>query len=256
MSGSSETDSDFVTEVVARGELLSLLREQPRTGPTLAKHANVSRSTVHRVTETLQELGLVDKPDERFYLTGLGRLVAAEFEQFRRRVETARRLEPFLNTVDPSAVDVPLESFADVTVTAPRPRQAHVGVKRIIELIERSDSLRMFSSIISPLYVDAALAEMLDGMEITVLFDAEVMDIVGTRFAEEARRAFETGRFHVAVVEEVPFELFLFDDRMGMAAHDDAAVARAFVESRAPEARAWAEELFEEYAAGADEVTL
>lgn len=253
MSNQQEVDTStaFVKEAMLRGELLELLQEEPRNARELTDQLNMSRSTVHRVTETLGDLGLVEKPGERFEITGLGAVVAAELEETREHVETAKQLEPFLNTIDTASVDIPLERFSDVHVTRSRRRQAHVGVKRIIELIEETDSLRMFSSIISPLYVDVALREILDGTEITVVFDREVVEIIASRYAEEAREALDTDRFHVYAAADVPFELFLFDDRMGMAAHDDSGIARAFVESTSPEARDWAEDLYREHAAAA-----
>lgn len=251
-----EPSTDFVKVSMLRGELLELLMEEPRDARALADQLDMSRSTVHRATETLDELELVDKPGAQFETTGLGDVVAEELRALRTNLETAERLKPFLNTVDTSAVDVPLEHFSDATVTRSRRRQAHVGAKRIIELIEETDSLRMFSSIISPLYVDTARREILDGTDIEVVFDREVVEIITSRYVEEARDALETGRFHVLVDEDVPFELFLFDDRMGMAAHDESGIAHAFVESTSPEARAWAEDLYLDYADSAQPLDL
>lgn len=251
-----QASADFVNVAMQRGELLELLAAESRNAQALAEQLDASRSTVHRVTETLEEFGLVEKPDESFAVTGLGAVVAEEVAELRTNLEIADRLEPFLNTVDTDRVDVPLECFAEARVTAPQQRQAHVGVKRIIELIEGTDSLRMFSSIISPLYVDVARREILEGTEIEVVFDREVVEIIASRHVDEARDALETGRFHVLAGEGVPFELFLFDDRMGMAAHDGSGIARAFVESSSPEAREWAESLYREYADAADTIDL
>lgn len=251
-----ESANDFVTESMRRGSLLELLYSEPRDARTLADQLNMSRSTVHRTTETLGDLGLIDKPDAQFELTGLGTIVAEEFRQYRRNLETANRLGPFLNTIDTTAVDVPLEHFADATVTRARERHAHVGVKRIIELIERTDSVRMMSGIISPLYVDVARREILNGTDIEVIFDVEVLEIIASQFMTEARDALETGRFHVLAGEAVPFELFLFDDRIGMAAHDESGIARAFVETSSTEALTWAANLYRDYADAADPIDL
>lgn len=249
MSNQRETESsqDFVEETINRNALLTLLADEPRKARSMADQLGTSRSTVHRATDRLGDLGLIEKSGETFEVTGLGLAVAEEIGELKTTLETANRLEPFLNTVDVSTIDVPLEEFDDATITAPRHRQAHVGVNRIIELIEQTSSLRMFSSIISPLYVDVAHREILGGTDIEVVFDREVLELIVNKYGEEARDAFETGRFHVLVADDVPFELFLFDDRMGMAAHDSSGIARAFVESTSAGAREWARELYERY---------
>lgn len=258
MSDQRESDaaSDFVDETMNRATLLEYLVSEPRTPRSLADRLGVSRSTVHRATEKLGELGLLEKTGGEYRLTPLGETVAGEIAALQTNLETAHRLEPFLNTIDEAGIEVPLEAFDDATVTAPQHRQAHVGVNRIIELIEESESLRMFTSILSPLYVDVAHREMLDGTEIEVLFDRDLIDIVVNKYEAEAREAFETGRFHVLVTEAVPFELFLFDDRMGMAAHDDSGIARAFVESTSPDALEWARDVYRSYAAGAQQFDM
>lgn len=251
-----EAQPDLVKVAMLRGELLELLAEEPRTARALADQLSMARSTVHRATETLDDLELVDKSDQQFEITGLGDVAAEELRDLRTNLETASKLEPFLNTIDTSTVDIPLECFSESRVTRSRNRQAHVGVKRIIELIERTDSMRMFSSILSPLYVDAAHREILNGTEIEVVFDQELVDPIVTKYSEEAREAFDTGRFEVLLGADIPFELFLFDDRMGMAAHDESGVARAFVECPSPEAQAWAEDFYRDYADTAEPIDL
>jgi predicted transcriptional regulator len=237
----------FAEAVVKRAPVFDALLDGPKTAVELESALNLSRSTIHRTTQSFCEEGLLVKRDRTFELTGLGEMTARRVGAFRTSVEAARRLEPLLNTIPQGEVDVPVECFADATVILPRPRQPHAGVKRITELIEESESLRLFTSIISPVYVDVAHREMLDGTDIQAIFDAELVDIIVEEYHGKAVEAFESGRFDILLCEDVPFELFLFDARMGMAAHDENGIPRAFVESDDPGAIAWAEDLYEQY---------
>ena len=243
--------TELLVEAVKRAPLLAELLD----GPTEMRHLNrrlaPSRSTIHRTVQTFTDGGLVTKTDEGLKLTGFGRAVAHFTVEYQERLEAATRLEPFLNTVAPADVDVPVEYFADATVARPKPSHPHFAIKRIAELIEASDSLRMFSSVISPFYVEVAHREMMDGMEIEVVFDEALAETILSEYYDEAVEALESGRFDVYLHDRVPFELFVFEDRMGMAAHDDRGIARALVETDAPEAIAWAEDLYERYAAQA-----
>jgi predicted transcriptional regulator len=249
---SENVSEEFLVEAVKRAPLFELLTEEPHEPNELAEKLDASRSTVHRATQSFVEKGLLRKSNDRFELTGLGRAVADEVVGFRERITAANKLRSFLNTVDLADVDVPMGAFADADVIHPKPRQPHFAVKRIADLIEVSQSVHMFSSIISPFYVDVAYRELLDGTEIEVVFDPEVVEIVASEYAEEAQKAAEAGDFRVLVQPGVPFELFIFDDCIGMAANDESGIARVFVETDAPRAVEWAETVYESYRNRAD----
>lgn len=245
-------DQELLMEAVRRRPLLSELRTGPATATDLVESLDRSRSTVHRATTKLVEMDLITKTDGQFALTGLGAVVAEETETFRARVGGATAIEPFLNAVKTN--EIPVEHFADATVIRPQPRQPHLSVRRIMELIERSETLSMFSAVISPFYVDVAHREIMNGMNIEVIFDDQIIDIVLSEYGQRAHEAVTTGNFDVFVHGDIPFELFLFDDRVGMATHDDSGTARVFVETDAPAAVEWASDLYEDYREHSDSV--
>lgn len=247
MTDTNPPDDGFYAEIAKRTPMLEAIREGPRSLQELDQMLSMSRSTIHRTIRSFEELGLLRKEGNRYALTGHGLIVADEATTFRDRLQTAYRLGDFFTIIHPTDVQVPFELFADAKVTQPQPQQAHTGVKRIIDFIEQADSLRMFSNIISPLYVDVALREMRNGMDIEVIFDDSVLDIVQTEYAEQAIEAYDTGRFTVLVEQDVPFELFLAEDRMAMAAHDDSALPHVVIETDSPSAREWAEDVYMDY---------
>lgn len=238
-------NQEFLLEVARRGPVLQALRSGPVGGNDLARTVELSRSTIHRAANSLQAHDLIEKRDGQYELTGLGRVVAEKVDTFGAEVGTARALEPFLNTVEMD--DIPTEHFVDAKVTRPTPRQPHTSIQRIIELIERSDVLQMLSTVLSPLYVEVGYREMRDGMEIEAVFDRECIDIMVSQYAEQAHETVGTGNFTVYAHHGLPFELFILDDRIGMAAHDETGIARVLVECDAPAAVEWAEDLYAEH---------
>lgn len=247
---------NLLVDIVKRASLFELLSDGPREANELVENLDMSRSTVHRTTHSFVENGLVRESDAGFELTGFGDAVADEVTDFRTRVASANKLEEFLNTIEPTDVDVPIERFADADVTHPKPRQPHFAVKRIIELIEESESLQIFSSVISPFYIDVAYREIMAGTEIDVIFDQQIVEIIASEYAERATEAARTGKFEIRVRDDVPFELFVFDGCIGMAAHDDNGIARVFVETDSPEAVEWAEGVYESYRDAAERINL
>lgn len=238
-------ERELQLEAAKRAPLLAVLAEGPKSMSELEDAVSMSRSTIHRTLGTFEDANVVRKTDQRYGLTGFGRTITDRTMEYSTDLSTALDLDEFLNSVE--AVDVPLEHFAEAEVIQPQPHKAHRGVKRIIDLVEASDSLRMFSNILSPLYVDVARREIVDGMEIEVVFDERLRYPLQVEYAEDAVEAFRTGRFDVYFGSDVPFELFIYDDKMAMAAHDDSAIPQMFVETCTDDAIEWAEELYLSY---------
>lgn len=246
----------YLDEVHRRWPILESVATEPHTLGELEESLSMSRSTIHRACQTLLEMGVLERTDNEYRLTPLGSVVTTETERYRSRLLTARRLERFLNVTDASDIDVPIEHFNSADVVLPQHRQAHNGLKRIKNLIEETDSLRMFSSIISPIYVDMAVQEMERGTNIEVIFDEEVLDIILEEYVEEAKSAMEAGHIDVNVGEQLPFELFIADDVMGLAAHNESGLPQIFIEASNAKAMEWAVGLYERYKAEATSFTL
>jgi predicted transcriptional regulator len=241
----AQGNQEFLLELTRREPVLQALRSGSATGSELATSVDMSRSTVHRATTALEEYDLVAKSNGEYELTGLGHIIAKRVDAFGAEVRTARSLEPFLNTIDMPGF--PTEYFIEASITRPTPRQPHTSIHRIIELIEQSDSLRMLSTVLSPIYVDVGYREMQTGMEVEAVFDEEAIDIMASLYAEKAKETIEMGNFAVYSHPGLPFELFILDDKMGMAAHDEHGVARVLVECEDAAAIEWAKDLYAEH---------
>ncbi|WP_254538016.1 helix-turn-helix transcriptional regulator [Halomarina litorea] len=249
-------ERDDAPEIIKRAELLSHLREGPADTEALERNSSASRSTVHRAMRSLTEKGLVEDVDGTFGLTGVGEVVAARTDTYLSELESIARLEPLLNVVDADSVDLPLEHLTDATVVRPRAGHPHLAVKRLRDMLADADSMRMFSRVVSPIYVDIANRSVRNGAEIQAVFNREVVDVLFSEYGAESRESARTGRFEVKIHDECPFELFLFDERVGLTAHDSEGLPTAFVETSNPAVAEWAESLFGRYWSDAEYATL
>lgn len=247
---------EFLLEVVRRRPLLQSLASGPATTGEILGAVDTSRSTVHRALNSLMDAGLVADEGDAYRLTSVGRIVVREAETFGTRTETALSLDQFLNAIDGHAASIPVEHFSEATVVRRKARQPHATIHGIIEFIERADRLRMFSTVISPVYVDVGYSEMMDGMEIEAIFDEAVIDIMLSEYPEKAFETISTGNFDVYTHGGLPFELFISEAKVGMAAHNDNGNAEILVECGDPAAVEWAEDLYDRHLAEADSVSL
>ena len=116
----NEERQQFLLEAVRRKPLLDALHSSASSATELSESIDLSRSTVHRATNTLEDHHLVNQKDGKYELTSLGSVIAEKVGSFGEEVWTAVTLEPFLNTID--ADGIPIKHFVDATVTRPQPR--------------------------------------------------------------------------------------------------------------------------------------
>ena len=245
--GAHSVDRDMLLEVVRRAPILQTLRGRSAGASEIVETVDLSRSTVHRATDSLEEYGILERVDEAYCLTNLGRLLFEEVHQFEKQTATTLALAPFLNTISLDGDGFPIEYFVDATIVRRKPRQPHATIHRLIKLIEQSDRLQMLSTVISPVYVDVGYREMMNGMEIEAVFESEVLDLMLAEYPEKARQTIATGNFRIYAQTGVPFELFVFDSKMGMAAHDVNGNAEVLIECEDAAAVRWAESLYEKH---------
>ncbi|MDS0476727.1 transcriptional regulator FilR1 domain-containing protein [Natrinema sp. 1APR25-10V2] len=101
-----------------------------------------------------------------------------------------------------------------------------------------------------------AYEQVQNGSEVVAIFDRQVVEILFSEYGRHAREAARTGCFEVLVYDQCPFELFLCDATVGIAAHDDNGFLRLFVESDDPDVLHWAESLYERYRDRSEYATL
>ncbi|MDS0294251.1 helix-turn-helix transcriptional regulator [Halogeometricum luteum] len=248
-------DDDDLVEVVKRLPILEALRNGPQSAGGLEERLSFSRSTVHRATNALGALGMIRKRDGEFELTSFGRVAVRRLSECRRDLDIADRLSPFLNAVD-ADVAFPVAALSDAAVTSPDRGQAHFAVKRVSDLMRESKSLRTFSAVVSPVYVDICCRQARRGASVEAVFDRRVVDILFDEYGPEAREAIRGGDLEVLICDDCPFELFVFDDCVAMTAHGSGGERTPFVESSNPDLYEWAEDLFVRYKSDAEFATV
>lgn len=238
---------EFLLESIRRAPLLEYLGCGSANAGDILEGVDMSRSTVHRALDSLTDLDVVQEADGEYELTQVGRIVVEEMDRFGTRVWTANSLTQFLNSIDVGGTEIPIEYLSDATVVRREPRQPHATIHRIMELFEKADELRMLSTVISPIYVDIGYKQMMDGMAIEAIFESEVVDLMLSEYPEKAYETMVIGNFDVYAHDDIPFELFIFEDRIGMAAHNQQGNAEILVECDDPTVFSWAEDLYERH---------
>lgn len=248
----------LVLVAIRRADALEAFQAGALRRADLEAAIGVSRTTAHRVIRTLSEQSLVRRIEGGYVLTPLGEVVAEEVAAASTKVQTARRLQPFLEAFAESQFDIDVARFADATVTESGPGDPYAPLARFMELLQASESLRGFDTTsIAPIFVDEIREAILDGMQASVIYHPPVVDQIADAYPESLRDALDSGRLELFTNPDLPLGLVLFDDRIGLGAYDDeTGMLTTFVDTDDPAAIRWGTSVYEYYRASSERFDL
>lgn len=143
------------------------------------------------------------------------------------------------------------EYFEDTVVAYPCPNYPYTPVERVTHLLESTDSIRgLGTTIYKSGNLEVFCRRVIDGMEMEYIYSRPVLRAIVEWDPELTARAFECDNCTVLVHDALPDDslcgLNVMDDCIGVCGHDpDTAQLEAVIDTASPEARAWAETVYE-----------
>jgi len=236
-------------------ELVVMLYEEPKHKPELARELDVSKSTVYNWATDLIEYDVVERTDEGYVLTPLGRQF---FELYRYMTRVSVRLydtKPLLQTL-PRDHHPPFSVLEDAEIVDTND-DPYAPFETFSEWVRGTDHLIGFPAVPSTEKLNA-LARNLRANEITTdvvletsdveLMKRRVPDVVGA--IRRNGRLYETDR-------EIPVRLYVAEDlspSVGLTTLTDDGHVSMFAQLSGDEAVEWALELYEEYRRDANHI--
>lgn len=237
-----------------RLEILETVNDGPIAVGDLSDELDLPRATAKHNLSRLADAALIQSVGSRYSITTFGTYTLSQVGDCLTGIETSRTLAPFLSLVSPETFDVDPSTFADssvITVSAPTP---YAPVERLRELVDGATYVRMVTPVLLPQVLENLLEGVLAGdVRVDLVAPASVLERGRKRATVPAERVLATGRLVTGCYqEEIPFGLFLFEDRLALAGHDDENIMRCLVETRSPSALEWAADRFSEYERGVE----
>ncbi|WIV68399.1 helix-turn-helix transcriptional regulator [Natrialbaceae archaeon AArc-T1-2] len=138
-----DAGSSLLGTIDSRVSFLSSLEDGPRDKRALVGELECSRSTVDRAIRELETLALVERVDDAYRLTIVGRLALEEYRRSRDRLEAIAGLGEYLGTV-PQTVPLSPSVLEGATVHEPEPHAPHEPLAHLLERIDDADRFRGF----------------------------------------------------------------------------------------------------------------
>ncbi len=244
-------DIEFLARSEHRVGVLDALTERSRDRGDLRDVTGASSPTMGRILADFEARRWVVRDGPTYELTLLGEFVADRFENLRAAMETERKLRDVWQWLPREMDGFTVDLFADAVVSYPGPGYPYQPVERVTSLIEETETMRGFgTTVVKSSNLETACRSILDGMEFEFVYSPEVLEAIvawnPAKVAEAAACENCTTFLHDSLPDNEWCGLGIYDDRVGICCHDiETGILRAVVDTDAPEARAWAESMYE-----------
>lgn len=234
-----------------RVRILDTLDETQMDVRDLLSTLDSSRSTVQYNLTVLKERGWVEETRCGYVTTTIGSLLREEFARANETTAAIRRMAPFFEAVD-SPPEIAMSKLTDALVTTPDPAQPNAPIKRLFSMFTGTNRVRGFVPVVSGLILDSFRDTTEDRTTIhEYVLSRAAFDATRTRCSNEQTDVSETifpTRTEVSIYEgDIPYGLFVSEDRLALTAYTEVGRVRALVESTNRGAIEWGKEMYETY---------
>lgn len=223
----------------------------------LRSASDVTRTTLNRNLDALEEAGWVRSDGLTYRLTPCGELVAEAVIDLVETTHVANQLQDALRWLPVSALDLDLRHLGDAEVWVPEPGDPYAMVNHHVRTIRSMERCRALLHVTGLHATEAGHEAVVEGGA-----DAELVVTPAVAETLTGKPEYEalldemraTGRCDLLVYDgDVPFSLAVFDGTVQLLADEDGE-PRALVESDADAVRTWAVDCYETYRQEADPV--
>jgi predicted transcriptional regulator len=240
-----------------RVRILEALHDRPRRQCELVDACGLSRSTVHRALDGLEEREWVYSEDGAYRLTVGGRLVLDQFDALRTAIERVEEWGAFLQRLGGVGATLPAAALDDAQLVTNSPENPHATMSHTTDVLAAADTetFRGISPLVSPVVNEAARESLTAGVRMELLIDESVLDASRTAYPDAFEDAHEFENFELYLSpDELTFGLMLLDDRALVCAHDEQGTLRECLDGTNEALVRWASDTYEDHRAAAERV--
>jgi predicted transcriptional regulator len=136
-------DIEFLARSPHRAEVLGALADAPRTRHELRERADVSRVTISRLLDDLDERNWVDHDNGQYEATPRGRMVAREFRRLHANLTVGDRLDDALEWLPTEEFDFDLACLHDADVLRATDWEGQTeAIRHAADLVEATEEIR------------------------------------------------------------------------------------------------------------------
>jgi predicted transcriptional regulator len=247
-NGSPVDDIGYLSRSEHRIPMLVSLTDRPRSRSELCELNDVSSSTARRTLSEFEDRTWVRKEGYQYVATRLGEAIAAGMEGLIDLFETERKLRDIWHWVPDEVIEVPTETWSEMTVTLPEPDSPYRPVNRFKSLLQQTNEVRYLRpevALMEPCF-DALLLLIDAGVDMTLIDRPSCHAYFITTYPERSLEMEKRDNFTVLEHDELPqCGIGLLETRITISCYEqDSGSVQALIDTDVPAIREWAESTY------------
>lgn len=249
--GSALQAIEFLARSDHRVATLEALADRRHERRDLRAATGASDPTIGRVIRDFEDRSWIVREGPYYELTPLGEFVTERFLTLREGMRTGERLGDVWRWLPREMEGFAVEYFEDAVVAYPGPDYPYRPVERVTHLLESTDSIRgLGTTIYKSGNLEVFCRRVIEGMEMEYIYSLPILEAIVDWNPELTARALECDNCTILVHDGLPDDsrcgLNIMDDCIGICGHDpESAQLEAVIDTTSPEARQWAEGVYE-----------
>ena len=202
----------------------------------------------------------VCKDEYRYVATRLGEAIATGMEDLIERVETERKLRHVWHWLPDAISELPFETWAELTITVADPDFPYRPARRFESLLRETTTVRFLRPEVAlmDLCFDLVYSLVAEGADITLIDRPECHTYFLSTYPDRSSEMVQQDNFTVLEHDTLPsYGVGLLDTRVTISCYEQGSgTVHALIDTDAPAACEWAEEMYETYRSSAHHFEL
>lgn len=210
-------DVEYLSRSPNRIIILNTLTKGPYSRRDLADRTEISRATLDRIINELEERGWVQRTTDGNYVgTPTGKHLMAQVRPFIKSVEAIRRLEEAVAWLPADELSIGLHHFSDASVLRPEQDDPMETVDYFTDLIRGTAEFRVLTHLAPPGPLSRAMRDRITAGQLNAVYvvTEELVEYLRDRpeRRERWRDILEGGADLLRCQSPIPCNLWIFDD--------------------------------------------
>lgn len=248
---SAVDDIAFLANSENRVAVLRSLINGTHSRHVIAEKTDVSRVTLGRILDELEDRQWITQQGQVCDITPLGAWVIEEFTALSKMMESEQTLRQVFQWFPAEDYGFHISCLADADITLISRADASAPISTLIKQFEIGGRVYAFSFAITSQFLDACWRHVMDGrVTWEWVFTTEVLDVLtnSPEMARQSREMLESGKAEYRHYEgDIPYVVIVSEEMVNLRLADADGAATALIQSNHDPVRAWAETTFQEY---------
>ncbi|WP_227379528.1 helix-turn-helix transcriptional regulator [Haladaptatus halobius] len=250
---SAVKDIEFLARSEHRIAALEALTDGRRDRQDLCAVTGASSPTIGRLVSDFENRCWIVRDGPYYELTPLGAFVIDRFLRLRDGMVIGQKLREVWQWLPREMEGFSVEFFADATVSYPGPSYPYQPIERVNQLIKSTDSIRgLGTTMYKSGNLEAFCQRIIEGMEVEYIYSLPVLQAIVAWNPELTAQVLACENCTILLHDNLPdgnrCGLSIMDDCIGICGHNsETSQLKAVIDTESPEARDWAEDVYEKY---------